>query len=139
MLTYKIQGKIEIQGTPSELAQKGVDFVDLVQMVETPDNRENCDNFKRQVSRISYLSQTHSIGSLSVESLNGSTEFQHTEEEYCDRGVPMEASSKNKVKGSLYVNYFTAGVHWSVPLIILFLFLSVQILASAADYWVSVW
>lgn len=51
----------------------------------------------------------------------------------------MEESSKGKVKGSIAVQYFKAGAHWSVLLFVLFTFVFAQFLASATDYWVSVW
>lgn len=51
----------------------------------------------------------------------------------------MEASSKGKVKGSVAANYFKAGAHWSILFVLGVSFLIVQLLASAADYWVSIW
>lgn len=51
----------------------------------------------------------------------------------------MEESSKGKVKGSIAGNYFKAGAHWSILFIIGSLYIIVQVLASGADYWVSVW
>lgn len=51
----------------------------------------------------------------------------------------MEASSKGMVKGSIPGNYFSAGTHWSVLVILGITFIVVQLLASGADYWVSIW
>lgn len=56
-----------------------------------------------------------------------------------DHGVEMEASSKGTVKGVLLAQYFAAGAHWSVLVIILISCLLVQLFGSAADYWVSIW
>lgn len=56
-----------------------------------------------------------------------------------DAGLQMEESSKGKVKGSVSLNYFKSGAHWSVVFLLAASFIVVQILASGADYWVSVW
>lgn len=79
----------------------------------------------------------------SISSLNsnadGSVFGEDAENEEKLEGVQMEASSKGKVKGSIAANYFAAGAHWSILFVIGLLFLIVQFLASAADYWVSIW
>lgn len=54
-------------------------------------------------------------------------------------GVQLEASSNGKIKGSNAVSYFKAGAQWPALLGLLFLFVATQILASAADIWVSIW
>lgn len=85
-------------------------------------------------------SSRSSIGSLS--SLRSSSDGSVIHDEkplQKDEGVQMEASSKGTVKGSIPGNYFSAGAHWSVLLIIGIGFIIVQVLASAADYWVSIW
>lgn len=51
----------------------------------------------------------------------------------------LEASSKGKVQGSLFLNYFKTA---NGPLTVIFLvitFLSTQILASFADIWFAYW
>lgn len=70
-----------------------------------------------------------------------SSEFDDDNEEDDGRteGVEMEASSKGKVNGSVSLHYFRAGAHWSILVVVGILFLGVQLLASAADYWVSIW
>lgn len=71
-------------------------------------------------------------------SLSGS-KHEDIEEELKDEGVQMEESSKGKVRGSVSAAYFRAGAHWSVLFVLGFLFVFVQVLASGADYWVSIW
>lgn len=56
-----------------------------------------------------------------------------------DEGMQMEASSKGKVKGSVSISYFKAGANWPILAIVAASFVLVQIFASGADYWVSVW
>lgn len=130
------QGKVEIQGTPAELYKKDVDLAELVGMVGKPQVKDNSETFSRQNSK------SHSIRSSSSTSLNNTEDGKAVkmfDDNIKDRGVQMEASSKGKVKGSISVNYFKAGGHWFILLILLFSFLFVQFLASATDYWVSVW
>lgn len=115
--------------------RSGVDFVDLVGMIETPEIRENFD-FNRQASETPSMRSSNSSLNSSTETVNGHKKDEH---ESKDMGIGLEASSKGKVKGSLAVNYFSAGANRFILLILGFSFIFVQFLASAADYWVSVW
>lgn len=133
------QGKIEVQGSPNDLAKSGVDFAQLVGTMDKPENDENPERpMSRQVSR---KSSTRSASSMSLSSsLDGSIiEDADRDDEAQDEGLQMEASSKGKVKGSVPLNYFKAGAHWSFLFTLSISFLIVQFFASAADYWVSVW
>lgn len=56
-----------------------------------------------------------------------------------DKGVQMEESSRGKFKGSVSLNYYLAGANWFALSMLVILMVFVQILASGADYWVSVW
>lgn len=124
-----------MQGSPADLANSGVDFVKLVGTAEV-ENAENPEKFGRQTSR---KSSTRSASSVSLHSSTDGSEIDDEEDEGKTEGVEMEASSKGKVKGSISVNYFRAGGHWSILVVLGILFLIVQLLASAADYWVSIW
>lgn len=121
------QGKVEIQGTPADLYGSQIDFAELVGVVETADPVDNDESFDRRISQISTISLAPSID---VENPNV-TEF--------DEGIELEATSKGKVKGSLLLSYFRAGADWPVLCLVIFLFVFVQFLASAVDYWVSYW
>lgn len=87
------------------------------------------------------ISRTSSIRSVSTNPDGQNVVESEEENDHSKKneGMALEASSKGKVKGSLTLNYFRAGDHWSVLLIVLFSFLLVQFLASVTDYWVSVW
>lgn len=130
MNQFCYQGKIEIQGNSADLAKSGVDFAKLVGTVEKDDEKE--DSPDKSLSR--QTSSRSSTGSLS--SLKSSNDGSVVEK---DDGVQMEASSKGKVKGSIAGNYFAAGTHWSILVILGISFIIVQLLASGADYWVSIW
>lgn len=128
------QGKIEIQGSPSDLARSGVNFAKLVGIEETEEDEGISENPEQPSSRKTSISST----STGKTSNSGSKEFNENDEQK-DEGVQMEESSKGKVKGSVSASYFAAGAHWSVLIVLGFTFVFVQILASGADYWVSVW
>lgn len=118
------------------MARSGVDFAELIGTVDTPVIRKSF-SFSRQQSQIS---QTLSIRSISTESLDSFSEFQgETEIEANPECAPMEASSKGKVKGSLILNYLNSGANWFVMFMLGMIFVSVQLLASGADYFVSIW
>lgn len=55
------------------------------------------------------------------------------------RGAQMEESSKGKVKGSVPLRYFLAGVHWFILIWLAIIFPVVDIFTSGSDYWMSVW
>lgn len=131
------KGLIEIQGSPHDLVRSGVDFAKLVGILDTPttptpDVKENRE-FVRQ-RQLSVVSQT-----LSIESLNSLSECPDDEFETNVEGAHAEASSKGSVKGSLFVNYFTSGANWCVVLFLFIFFIFLQVLASATDYFVSIW
>lgn len=122
-----------MQGSPADLAKSGVDFAKLVGTVEKMEE----DKIGRQMSRQSSVDSVASSNS----SNDGFKTVDDGDENYGnkDEGVQMEISSKGKVKGSILRNYFASGGHWSVHILLGVLFIFVQLLASAADYWVSIW
>lgn len=121
-----------MQGSPADLSRSGVDFAKLV---GTEENEENSEKFGRQLSR---RSSTRSASSASLSS-DGSEIDDEEDQNEDQKGLEMESSSKGKVKGSVTAGYFKAGAHWSILFVLGISFLVVQMLASAADYWVSVW
>lgn len=121
-----------MQGTPNDLYKSNVGFVELVGISET-EHKENAEKFERSNSIHSI--QSHSSKSLSMD--QNSEDSNKFEEK--DKGIPVEPSSKGKVKGSMFVKYFTAGVKWSLLVVLLFSFLFAQIIASTFDYFVSIW
>ena len=117
------------------MAKSGVDFAKLVGISET-DNDENPNKVPRKMSR---QISTRSASSISLNGSADGSEFDDEEDDGKTEGLQLEESSKGKVKGSIALNYFRAGSHWSILIVLGILFLVVQLLASAADYWVSIW
>ncbi|XP_031636272.1 multidrug resistance-associated protein 4-like [Contarinia nasturtii] len=123
-------GRIEVQEAPADLAQSGVDYAQLVGIDEekTVDGESDTRSRKRSTTSTSSSKSSKSI-----------KEPEKDGDELQDKGVQMEETSKGKVKGSVAAHYFKAGAHWSILFFLGLLFLIVQILASGADYWVSIW
>lgn len=126
-----LQGKIEVQGSPAELAHSGVDFAELIGENENRRSRPQSRTSSIRSMSIRSLSSTSlcSMGGESIEEIYG--------EEEPDQAMQMESSSKGKVKGSNALNYFNAAAHWSVLASLAILFILTQLFASGADYWVS--
>lgn len=123
-----------MQGSPADLARSGVDFAELVGTHEKV-NEDNPEGIERQMSR---QYSTRSVSSISSNGSTDGTELD-ADEDYELKGIEMEASSKGKVKGSVFANYFRAGAHWSILIVLVISFIMVQFLASSSDYWVSIW
>lgn len=107
-------------------------------MNETPGGCEIFPVVSRQCSTISSQSDSSSIESKKT-AFDLTMVAEQKQNENKDKGVPMEAISKGKVKGSLLWNYFSSGAHWSVLLILFSSVVFVQFLASTTDYFVSIW
>lgn len=135
------QGKIAAQGTPADLANSGLNLVTPDE--NDTDKRSKAEQLERQASRS--MSRQSSVGSLSTHSIDSSRDQSVSGADDTDEksekleGVQLEASSKGKVKGSKAAKYFGAGAHWFTLTLLLFSVLATQILASAADIWVSIW
>lgn len=125
---------IEVQGSPNDLAQSGVDFAKLVGLTDKSVDilGEISD---AQVSSV----ESMNLGTISKPENEKIDENVKQQEQEKDEGLQMEDSSKGKVKGSVSWSYFTAGAHWFILIILASSFLIVQMFASGADYWVSVW
>lgn len=130
---------IEVQGSPDDLNESGVDFAKLVGLSgeSSEVSGEIPDAQTAQKSSVVSLNSDNTSKTKS-ESIEGNVKQKEKEKEK-DEGLQMEETSKGKVKGSIPWNYFKAGAHWSVLIILALSFLLVQLIASGADYWVSVW
>lgn len=134
-----LQGKISAQGTPTDLARRERE------LVAPPENdTDNCDELDEFVRRVSHQIAPRSISATStfsgldqtISEENDDDVDKHDEEL---QGAQLEASSKGMIKGSKTMHYFKAGAHWSVLVVLLLSVLATQMIASAADIWVSIW
>lgn len=122
-----------------------VDLAKIVGSVEKTD-----DNAQKNVEELSYDSESSDTADdrANGDGLNRRTKKSNGSSNGCDVNIKnekstedfqMEASSKGQVAGSLAMKYFNSGAHWSILFILLFSFIITQVLASGADYWVSIW
>lgn len=120
---------IENQGSPQDLIRNGVDFPAAPEIgnSETPAEIE--------------ATETCPTISTVTEKLNSTDEIKLITRQHQSlyNFKKMEASSKGQVEGNMFVNYARAGGNACGLIFVGLLFLLAQILASAADYWVSFW
>lgn len=116
---------MEAQGTPADLASVRDDFAEMIGLSE-----------HKELERQSSVASTSSNRSSESKDQAQIESAPRMEE---DKGVQMEESSKGKFKGSASLNYYLAGANWFALTMMVALLVFVQILASGADYWVSVW
>lgn len=53
--------------------------------------------------------------------------------------IVSQLEESSSVNGSIMGHYMKVGAHWSMLLLLFFLFLATQMLGSAADIWISIW
>lgn len=118
------------------LTKSGED--DLVADDEPVANDEIDTKMQKNTTTTSLKSMINSAISLNDEK-NVSKEKENDLEEEEMLHKELEASSKGKIEGSLYLNYFKSA---NRPITLVFLvvtFLTSQVLASFVDIWVAYW
>lgn len=108
--------------------------INLVARADDEDNSIHGSHRSGNTSRKSSLRSLYSTSSLDDSIF--SEDDEDTQNQFVSQ---LEESSKDNVKGSITLNYFKAGAHWSLLLLLLALFLAAQTVASAADIWISFW
>ncbi|XP_058446019.1 ATP-binding cassette sub-family C member 4-like [Malaya genurostris] len=139
------EGKITMQGTPHDLSQNGVDFVELMEKMEEEigDGESSVmTSNKRRGSRASsksFTSSLHSVNDLSddEESKNKISDEEKSKSPNVNEN--MELSSKGTVQGSVLMNYIRSGANPVILFGLFTLFIATQVAASGADLWVSFW
>ncbi|XP_055540741.1 ATP-binding cassette sub-family C member 4-like [Wyeomyia smithii] len=139
------ESKITMQGTPHDLSQNGIDFVELLEKMEEESNDGDSsimtsEKRSRRGSRTSSRSVSGSVQSLDDLAENERVDNQEKEKSKSpDANQNMELSSKGTVQGSVLLNYVRAGANPVILFGLLLLFLATQLAASGADLWVSFW
>ncbi|KFB40460.1 AGAP001775-PA-like protein [Anopheles sinensis] len=138
------EGRVQAQGTPHELSQSGIDFVELVERKTDEEGGGDTDGSisgtgdkrSRRDSRASARS-----GSSSVHDLSDEEQKLDERERAADAPVQsnMEGTSRGMVQGSVLLNYIRSGANPVIMFGLLILFLATQLAASGADYWVAFW
>uniref|UniRef100_A0A182K842 Uncharacterized protein n=1 Tax=Anopheles christyi TaxID=43041 RepID=A0A182K842_9DIPT len=143
------EGQVQAQGTPHDLVQSGIDFVELVERKgsdgsdadigggDADGSVSGADKWSRRDSRASARS-----GGSSAHADLSDEELKREERELAaDAPVQsnMEGTSRGKVQGSLLLSYLGSGANGLIMCGLLALFLATQLAASGADYWVAFW
>lgn len=120
-----------MQGPPAQLT-------DIDKQLGSPaHNNSDIDEDDSLDSEDENSSKTQVCFSSSSISLDNRSHDKHDEKSM--KALQLESSSKGKVKGSMLEEYFRAGASFGALFMLFMLFLLTQIMASAADYWVSYW
>jgi len=131
-------GAIEAQGSFEELLGSHKDYallLGLEESISSSDEKPEAERFdngplNNLLRRISQVSTTHAY---SDEKVTGK------EPDEVKLPVNVEASSKGKLKQSIYIEYFKSGANLCVVFVIGSLFLLAQTVASITDWWMAYW
>lgn len=133
-------GKIEVQGSATDLYRSGVDFAAFIDTNEE-NNDENIEpeivkRPSRNVSKVTLRSASTLSLYSEYDEFGGQNEF--------DDGSTgslqvFEASSKGSVQGSLIGKYFQCGGSLLQLIGIIALFILAQCMTSGADNWIAFW
>lgn len=115
----------------------GVDFATLLATEEDVEIGQEQRGMRSRASRSNSRSSVKSHSSASIHS--GEETEDEEKEDFAASPQELEATSKGKVKGSLFLQYLQSGAYSPVLLLLFLLFLTAQILASGADYFVAFW
>lgn len=140
IIPFYFQGKIDTQGDYNDILKSGVDIASILNKNEEENHVEDDGGIKmtKKSSSSALGKMMNSTASLNSEK-SQSKENQTNPEEEKELLKELEASSKGKVKGSLFVNYFKSAKRPCTMIFLLASFLLTQILASVADIWISYW
>lgn len=125
-------GKIEVQGTNSDIQNSGVDFSTLLassddENMEIDSGMEDMFPSKRNRTELEKSAKCATAANDSADDVESA------------KMHDLEDSSKGKIGGSLLLHYFNSAEQPVVLFVLFVLFLLAQALASAADYWVAYW
>ncbi|XP_055606094.1 ATP-binding cassette sub-family C member 4-like [Uranotaenia lowii] len=136
-------GKITLQGTPHELSQNGIDFVELLEKLEEEaGDSESSIMVSERRSRRDSKASSRSIASSSQSLDDFDDENEHKVKEKSkspEADMNAELSSKGTVQGSVLLNYVRSGANPVLLFGLFLLFLCTQLAASGADFWVAYW
>ncbi|XP_054998160.1 ATP-binding cassette sub-family C member 4 isoform X1 [Sorex araneus] len=130
-------GEMVQKGTYTEFQNSGIDFGSLLKKENEEAEHSPLPGTpplkKRTFSESSLWSQHSSPPSLK----DGAPDGQ--EPENVQAQVPEESRSEGRVGFKAYKNYFTAGAHWSVIVILLLVNIASQVAYILQDWWLSYW
>lgn len=132
------EGKIEVQGTNSDIQESGVDFSTLLTSSDNEESEDITSIASADRSRSNSVTIPRRLGSrVSLHSEKG--EENRNDDEQNEKMHDLEESSKGKIKGPLILHYFRSAEQPVVLFVLFILFLLAQVLASGADYFIAYW
>lgn len=132
-------GAIEAQGSYEELLESHKDYTLLLGLEES--NSFSSEE-KPEAERFDNGPINNLLRSISrVSATNEYSDAKVTGREPDEVKLPVnvEASSKGKLKQSIYIEYFRSGANLCVVFVIGILFLLAQTAASVTDWWMAYW
>lgn len=142
------QGKIETQGDYNDISKSGIDVASILNKGEEEETQKEgyiesdgvADITRKSVNSNSAMGKmTNSTGSLNSEKSSSKDNQKENPQEENELLKELEASSKGKVKGSLFVNYFKSADRPYTLVFLIVSFILSQTLASVADIWIAYW
>ncbi|XP_063223958.1 ATP-binding cassette sub-family C member 4-like [Bacillus rossius redtenbacheri] len=136
-------GKIENQGSYSEMLNSGLDFAKLLpdDEKETKDKKEEFDSESMKLSRHSSIISRHSSikkRHSSIRERQASIASSISKDDF-DPEVEEESQTSGAVKWDTYISYIRAGGNYFLVFSVFFVIALSQVSTSCVDYWSSIW
>ncbi|XP_060665712.1 probable multidrug resistance-associated protein lethal(2)03659 [Drosophila nasuta] len=137
------KGKITDIGTYQHMLKSGQDFAQLLAQ-QPPEEVEEETKVKKSKStddtssKASYSRHNSMESRNSVSSMGSSVDDSLIGKEDQPKQV-QESRSAEKIGWDMYQKYFSAGCSWFMLIIVLFLCIGTQVMASWGDYFLSYW
>uniref|UniRef100_A0A8D0T6P7 Multidrug resistance-associated protein 4 n=1 Tax=Sus scrofa TaxID=9823 RepID=A0A8D0T6P7_PIG len=129
-------GKIMKKGTFAEFPKPGVDFEDILLKTNEeaePSRVPDSPTLRGQPSESSVQPQESPRPSLE----DAAPEDQDTET--IQVTLSLESRSEGKVDFKAYKDYFTAGAHWNIIILLILVNIAAQVSYVLQDWWLSSW
>nr|XP_040221376.2 ATP-binding cassette sub-family C member 4-like isoform X1 [Anopheles coluzzii]XP_040221377.2 ATP-binding cassette sub-family C member 4-like isoform X1 [Anopheles coluzzii] len=128
------EGRVEAQGTPQELQQRGIELEHLEPSSECMDGDASTHPASNRTISHTSTASTVTVDSVTLEEFNAGD---GDEQEAAKN--KFEASSQGTVPGSVFLQYASSAGSWLIFVGLVLLFAITQLIVSVADWWLSYW
>ncbi|EAA01218.5 AGAP001777-PA [Anopheles gambiae str. PEST] len=128
------EGRVEAQGTPQELQQRGIELEHLEPSSECTDGDASTHPASSRTISHTSTASTVTVDSVTLEEFNAGD---GDEQEAAKN--KFEASSQGTVPGSVFLQYASSAGSWLIFVGLVLLFAITQLIVSVADWWLSYW
>uniref|UniRef100_A0A182X2U3 Uncharacterized protein n=1 Tax=Anopheles quadriannulatus TaxID=34691 RepID=A0A182X2U3_ANOQN len=133
-VVFMKEGRVEAQGTPQELQQRGIELEHLEPSSECMDGDASTHPASNRTISHTSTASTVTVDSVTLEEFNaGDGEEQEAAKN------KFEASSQGTVPGSVFLQYASSAGSWLIFVGLVLLFAITQLIVSVADWWLSYW